>query len=378
MSLTHRSHRPVLPPGPALRGAMAFIMGALCAVPLSAGSVNPDLSVVGQVFGGFTGDPASPDEGEPSLSLGETEILLEAALNPFFKGYFTVAAGEEGFEMEEAYASVLRGLRFGLGLKAGKYRLGFGALNPAHPHAYPFLETPRAWASLLPGGEEGFNDVAVQASILLPTPGDWASTLSVDLLGGGSFHPEQDASRPGWLGRWSHSVELGSKGALEAGISGATGIDDAAGELRGYLGGADLKIKLYLPGSSRLVLQGEGAFRRSHAKVGQFGADGTDGAEAAVPEGTATEEDRSGFYAFADYSHRGRWNLGLLYDQAEREGDPASVDRSLMAFAGLAILEESTVIRLGYRHVLPEGRDGHPVLALQFTFSMGPHKPHRF
>jgi hypothetical protein len=102
--------------------------------PLTAGVANPDISAIGQVRGGITDDPGSVDKDEPTLALGESEFIVNAALNPYLKGFFTLAAGEEGVGVEEAYATLLRGLPWGLGLKAGKYRLGLGKLNPFHPH----------------------------------------------------------------------------------------------------------------------------------------------------------------------------------------------------------------------------------------------------
>ena len=348
------------------RIAAGLMGGALLALPTTAGVINPDISAIGQVLGGITGDPGSTDQDEPTLSLGESEFILDAALNPYLKGFFTIAAGEEGFDIEEAYAAVLRGLPYGLGIKTGKYRLGLGKLNPVHPHAYPFIDPPRAWVSLL--GEEGFNEVAVQASILLPTPGDWASTFSVDMIQGNSFHEGQDQTRLGWLGRWSNSFLIGEKGAFDMGLSGATGTDVVAGggvekDHRGYLAGADLKAKFYLPGASQLTLQGEGLFRRSHS------ADSVTG---------VSSEDRRGFYAFADYKYHTRWNFGALYDQVERAGDAAFTDRSIKAFTGFAVLEESTMLRAGYEYFMPEGEDAFQTLSLQFLFSMGPHKPHQF
>jgi hypothetical protein len=336
--------------------------GLFLVPPLTAG-INPDLSAVGQLRGGIQGENASFDPDEAALSLGESELILDAALNPYLRGSFTVSAGEEGFEMEEAYAVALRGLGYGLGLKAGKYRLGFGKLNAVHPHAYPFLDVPDAWAALMPGGEEGFNEAAVQASVLLPTPGDWASTVSVDLIEGKSFHPHEDRTRLGWLGRWSNSLLLGEKAALEAGVSGATGLDAPTGDARGWLAGGDLKVKLYLGGTSQLVLQGEGLFRRSHT------------VDSAAPG--PISHGQYGFYAFADWKVN-RWNAGLLYDQFQHQEDEDRMDRSVKAFGGFALWEETTLLRAAYGISFPDGGDAVHGLALQFLFSMGPHKPHQF
>jgi hypothetical protein len=344
---------------------LAFVLMAV-SLParLAAGVVNPDISALGQVRGGFTDHAGSADRNQPTLSLGEAEFIFEAALNPYFKGAFTVSAGEEGLGLEEAYTTMVKGLPWGLGLKAGKYRLGFGKANPVHPHALPFLDPPRAWVSLMPGGEEGFNQTAIQVSELLPTPGTWASTLSADLIQGDAFHPEDERSRLGWLGRWSNNFLVGDGLAVEGGVSGATGMDDIDSRSRGYLLGADAKAKFYLPGSSQLTLQAEAAFRRSHSVD-------------TLTE-TVSAEDRQGFYAFADYRYHTRCNGGLLVEQWEREGDPSRIDRAAKVFIGYAVLEESTVLRLAYEYFAPEGGPGVNTVSAQLVFSMGPHKPHQF
>lgn len=347
----------------AVSAVFAITQAALLPFPCAAGVVNPDISAVGQLRAGLTDDKASADQGEPALSLGETELILDAWLNPYLKGNFTLSGGEEGVGVEEAYASWVKGLPLGLGLKAGKYRLGFGKLNPAHPHVNPFIDPPAAWISLMPGGEEGFNEAAVQASILLPTPGDWASTVSADVVQGAQFHPDEKATRLGWLGRWSNSFLLGEAGALETGISGATGTDNVAENLRGYLAGADVKAKFYLAGGSQFTVQGEGLFRRSHAVDSVTGV---------------SIEDRSGFYAVADYRYHVHVNFGGMYDQYERAGDPGKTDRSVRAFAGYTMLEESALLRVAYGYSMPEDGVAAGTFSAQFLFTMGPHKAHQF
>jgi hypothetical protein len=330
----------------------------------TAGVVNPDLSAIGQLRAQATDDAASPDQNQPTLGLGEAEVLLSAPLNPYFNGWFTFSGGEDGVAVEEAYTTMVRGLPWGLGLKAGKYRLGFGKVNAAHPHAYPFIDPPRAWVSLMPGGEEGINEAAFQVSALLPTPGDWASTVSADVIQGNSFHPDDDRSRVGWLGRWSNSFLVGDAGALEAGVSGATGLDDIDTKYRGVLLGADLKAKFLLSNASQLTFQGEGAYRRSHAVD--------------TPSGVASRENRAGFFALADYRHPSRINGGGLYEQWQREGEPSATDRAARVFVGYAVLEESTLFRLSLERLMPDGGPAVHTLSAQLLFSMGPHKPHQF
>lgn len=343
-----------------------FRLPFLIAIPLTvySGVVNPDISAIGQVLGGVTDDATSPNKNEPALKSGEVEVVLDAYLNPYLKGWFTLSGSEDGFAVEEAYASVVKGLPWGLGLKAGKYRLGFGKVNPIHPHVLPFIEPPHSWVSLMPGGEDGFNETAVQISDLLPTPGDWASTVSVDVLEGKEFHPGDDRARLGWLGRWANDFLVGDAGALESGISGATGIDSVGLESRSYLLGADAKAKFYLPGASQLTLQGECLFSNGHI--------------ADTSTNTYATENRWGAYAFADYRYHTQYNGGILYEQWKREGAPSLMDRSIKVFAGYAVLEESTLLRMVYEHFMPEGGTAVNTVSAQLLFSMGPHKAHQF
>ncbi|MCK7516793.1 MAG: hypothetical protein MZV64_03260 [Ignavibacteriales bacterium] len=61
----------------------------------------------------------------------------------------------------------LRGLPLDMQIKAGKYLVGFGKLNTIHPHAWHFIERP-LFHQIFFGGE-GFNDIGVNFSFILPT-----------------------------------------------------------------------------------------------------------------------------------------------------------------------------------------------------------------
>ncbi len=346
---------------------LSFSIFPILAMGVHAGVVNPDISALGQVLGGITDDTASRDKNQPTLKSGEVEVDLDAALNPYVYGAFVLSADQNGFSVEEAYASVVKGLPWALGIKAGKYRLGFGKINPMHPHALPFIDPPRSVVSLLPGGEDGFNETGVQVSDLLPTPGDWASTVSADVLQGQEFHPNDERTRLGWLGRWANDFLIGDATAIETGVSGATGIDSIGPDTRTYLLGADAKAKFYLPGASQLTLQAEGIFRQSHVT------------DTLAPDAfTYSSESRWGGYVFADYHYQTQYNGGALYEQWERAGAPSRMDKSVKVFAGYAVLEESTLLRLAYEHFMPDGGKAVNTVSMQLLFSMGPHKAHQF
>src|SRR5687768_16364287 len=138
-----------------------------------AGPINPDISVIGQAFVRYTGDPGDPDRERARLDVGETEFFFDEAQNPYAHGTFVMTLREEGAELEEGFFNLTRGLPLGLALKGGKYRVGFGPLNPLHPHAYPFAERPRVLVEYLPG-DESFNETGVSVSRRFPIVGDFS------------------------------------------------------------------------------------------------------------------------------------------------------------------------------------------------------------
>ena len=95
--------------------------------------------------------------------------------------------------MEEGYFQLLRGLPGGLTVKGGKYRAGFGKMNPQHPHAVPFAERFRVLAAYLPGGES-LNETGVSLSERIPIPGDFSLTATGDWLQGDSYRIDRGPS----------------------------------------------------------------------------------------------------------------------------------------------------------------------------------------
>jgi len=355
---------------------ITIFYGVVLNVPMIfSGITNPDLSAIGQVFGGYTDDSKSINPNEPTLNLGEAEIVLDAYLNPYFKGWLTLSGSEDGVSLEEAYTSMVKGLPYGLAMKAGKYRLGFGKINTSHPHAYPFIAPPRSLVSLLPGGDGGFNETGVQVSEFLPTPGDWASTLSLDLIEGKEFHPNQKWTRLGGLGHWSNDFLLGETGALETGLSLATGNDFTQDQSRVFIYGLDLKAKFFLPGSSQLIFQAEAVLNQGHAidsTSAQFQQNKSDELQPFV------DQNRMGFVALIDYHFKTQYNGGLLFEQWDEATTQIETNRAVRGFLGYAVLEESTLLRLSLEHFMPESGEAINTLALQLIFSMGPHKAHQF
>ena len=374
--------------------ALLSLAGSLATIA-RAGTTNPDISVIDQPLIRWTDEAGNPEQHHPVFSVGETEFVFDAALNPYARGFFTVSLADGQVELEEGYFSLLRGLPGGITLKGGKYRVGFGKLNEKHPHTYPFAERPGVLAAYLPG-EESYNETGMNVSYRLPLPIAWSVTANADVLQGDSFrrpraagpspddplntNPEngdaQQEPRMAWVGRLAAFAPVGDRGGLEFGLSATQGTNNVAADARTQVLGGDVKAKLWTGASAYLLLQGE-----------WLSLDRDVAGWAGLPTGyTLANTQTSGAYAFADYNWASRYNAGASYENFE---DPETDGGSVAAvglFAGLALMEETTVFRLDWRRLersgaLPLGvTSSDPVqqLTMRVIFSMGPHKAHQF
>lgn len=347
--------------------------GALCALGVHAGVTNPDLSAIGQLRGGWTDDATQLDHDRATLNTGEAELVLDAPLNPYAHGTIVLTAAPEGAAVEEAYADLDQALPWGLAVRAGKYRVPFGRLNPSHPHALSFVEAPRVLrvAGLLPGDEDGWNESAVELSDLLPGVGTWAPRLSLDVQQGSGWRlpdtadPRSQETHLSWLGRFSNGFLVGDDLALDAGLSLGQGTTRVSDRTTAWLAGADIKAKLTLPDQAGLMAQAEVLVRRDNQP--------TDPVTGLRPDPVV----RGGGYLDLEAT-LGRWNLGVLGEQYQATETPDDWDRAARVFGGFSLMEETTLFRLVYERTFPHAGQGVSTVGAQMLFSMGPHKPHTF
>lgn len=377
-----------------------------------AGVNNPDISVIAQPYVELSddrgGEEGNPDRNRPRLHAGELEVVFEAYLNPYARGSVTLAFADEEVGMEEGYFDLVRGLPAGLAFRGGRYRAGFGKLNAAHPHTYPFARTFRTLSTYLPG-EEGLIENGLSLSKRISLPADAALTASVDWLQGDSFrigheHEDEeeaakhggtaagDGSRPAVLGRLSGFAMTGEQSGIEVGLSAVHGTNDAAEKLRTTILGADLKAKLWNSPRSYLVVQAEALrmerdqpVEREHEEAQRLAAGGKADGDP-EPGGERHETVKPlGFYLFADYNWARRYNVGASYERYQQATSEKTWDAAVGLFAGFSLMEETTAFRFGWERFMPgrpdhldEDPDAVNTFTLRMIFSMGPHKAHQF
>ena len=350
-----------------------------------AGVVNPDISVIGQPFITWTNDPAAVDRKRPRIDIGETEAIFDAALNPYAHGTFVMTLGKDGLGLEEGYFILTRGLPASLALKGGQYRLPFGRINPVHPHALPFAERFNVLAAYLPG-DEALIEPGVQLSRRFALVGDTSLDVNGDWLQGDSYRIARQSSgdpgdplagggddragesRPAFLARVSSFSLLGEQSGLEVGLSATRGVNNVAAGTQTRVLGADVKAKLWTSPRAYAVVQAE-ALHLDREEAAWDPALGTY---------THTTVKPTGGYLFTDFNWATRYNAGASYECFQRPTAGKEWDQSVGAFAGLALLEESTAFRAEWRRFAPDGGDAFDTVILRVVFSMGPHKAHQF
>ncbi len=177
--------------------------------------LNPDISLIGDFIGTAGRNTVSPSR---SLELHESEVGMQAIIDPYARADAFISFGETGVNVEEGYVT-FTALPAGLLLKVGKMRADFGKVNTTHNHALPFIDRPLATNNLV-GGEDGIDDAGISLSRFLPAPKNWFLEGTAQVFRGDSSDifqagRRQDVSAVGHLRAYrdlseSTNLDLGS------------------------------------------------------------------------------------------------------------------------------------------------------------------------
>ncbi len=388
-----------------LRFFLAFCLLAIMVTSGSALALAPaDLSAIGD-FRAFTQNiDSSAKRNNLNLAFEELEIAIQGYLNPFAVGNAIVTSSGDNFEIEEASATIVRGLPWNLNIKVGKYLVDFGKLNQEHPHAWSFVDRPLVYRMLI--GADGLNDVGFDLSTLLPV--GFYSKLSLNVLSGKSLEfdgLDRGTQRPIAVGRLNAFLPVGEFGNVDVGVSGLRGIYlgsnsplSGGHSLNATMVNIDFKYKYRPSDYTAVVVQGEWLWNRR---------------DILNSAGTGSVSNHGG-YGYVDWRFLKRYNAGGMidyapgvfdyeagdtYDTGPSVGNNTPLGRfdnknstlALTGFAGFALVEETTLIRLYGRYMKFNIHDSsllaNPnetskksqfLVGLQVIFSMGPHKPHQF
>src|SRR5205085_12527088 len=118
--------------------------------------------------------------------------------------------------VEESYApSEALALRFwgtpplGRKIKVGRFRTAFGLNNISHTHDLPQSDRPLVIQEFL--GAEGMVANGIGTSSFLPSPGDTALELNLQVLQGGNSNVAEDNNRLSYLANLNWFVPIGDE-----------------------------------------------------------------------------------------------------------------------------------------------------------------------
>ncbi|MEP6512734.1 MAG: hypothetical protein ABJA79_02610 [Parafilimonas sp.] len=280
-------------------------------------SFNPDIGVIGD----FQGSYISTGKKNFDMYLNETEVSLQAVVDPYARADFFLSfarnpeTGEYGVEVEEGYLTTLS-LPAKLQLKVGKFREAVGRINPTHPHALPFIDLPNAFVNYF--GEEGLNDEGVSLSWLLPNKAFYQE-LVVQVTSGFTGAPAFSRSEGNhliYLGHLKNFFTLNDNATLELGLTGITGPNDSS--FTTNIGAADITYKwkpVQLNTYRSLTWQSELYFSK-----------------AKFSENNSTSS--FGLYSFIQYQLAKRWFAVGRYDYAQKPYNKTIKEQAYSLTAG--------------------------------------------
>jgi len=401
--------------------AVAGQAAAASSRPAGESAFNPGISLIlNGTYGNLSKDPAryriggfAPTQGEVApprrgLSLGESELVFSANIDPNFRGTLIAAIGaDDRIGVEEGYVQTL-GLSNGFTIKAGRFLSGIGYQNEIHAHAWDFTDASLAGKVFL--GNQ-LSDDGVQVKWVAPT--ELYFDLGMEAGRGRKFPGGPDGGRSkngfGSGTLFAHlGGDLGESSAWRLGLSHLqTSPQDrtyadldstGAGVTNGFTGSSRLwvvdGILKWAPNGNasekNFKLQGE-YFRRTEGGALTYD---TTAASLGTRSG-AYASRQSGLYAQGVYQFLPQWRAGYRYDRLDAGTTSIGlVNSGALSAANFPILNaynptrntfmvdwspsEFSRVRLQYARdrSLPGIADNQ--VFLQYIMSLGAHGAHKF
>ena len=323
-------------------------------------ALNPDIGIVGSFLGATGRNQVNPF---PSLSLQESEVSLQAIVDPYARADFFLAIGEEGIEVEEGYVT-FPALPGNFLLKGGKMRSSFSRVNTFHNHTLPWIDRPMVQFNLMGGSLEeadvGIKEAGLSVSRIVPAPIFLEATAELFRGDSGSLFQASRRSDVSSVFHLRGYQDLSESTNLEIGGSYARGHNDVGSDFLTHLGGLDATLRwkplrraIYHSFSAR----SEFVWSRRQEEAGTQRA--------------------FGFFASAEYQFARRWFGGARFDWSERARAANQHDNATSLVLTYWPSEFSQIRGQLRRTHYAEGNTANELL-FQFLFTLGAHGAHVF
>ena len=324
--------------------------------------LNPDISMIGDFIGTVGHNSVVPSK---SLELHESELGVQAIIDPYARGDFFVSFGEQGVNVEEGYIT-FTSLPQGFVARVGKMRAAFGKVNTIHNHALDYIDRPLATVNLL-GGEDGIDDAGISVTRIFAGPKDWFLEGTAQVFRGDSADVFQASDRKdvSVVGHFRGYKDLSESTNLDIGFSYARGHNDTGSAFLTNLYGLDTTLR-WKP--LRRAVYNSLLWRN------EFFWSNRDQLSASI---TPETEHAFGLYSSLNYRVNRRWTVGGRFDRSDRVTNSALTDTGFSSILTYWPSEFSQ-IRGQYRF----GRYAEGLTANEFLFQvlfvLGAHGAHPF
>ncbi len=314
---------------------------------------NPEISVTGDVR--VTGSRPGPQED--NFDVREFSLGFQSALDPYSNTKIFFSLGEEGVEVEEAYA-YWTGLPGGFRFDVGRFRQQLGELNRWHLHAVPETEYPMVLRDYFGEGGLAGNGLSLYWVLPVTTVGGGVHELWGQVTRGSNEVIFEDGNRPSFLGHLNNFWQVSRSTYFQIGATGVYGTNPDV-DLETSVFGGDFRLTWRPPQRAlykEFTIRGEGyAVRKEFAGVG----------------GT-----RLGGYLSATYQTSIRTHVGARFDYVEMLAAPDEYKWAIVP--NLTFWQSEWVfLRAEWQHLsvpVLTGRDVSDQFAVQVVWSIGPHK----
>ncbi len=316
---------------------------------------NPSVSAIGNFLavGG-----SNPVENLPSAELRESEVALQAIVDPYARADFFISFGEEGVGVEEGFAS-FTSLPGKFLVKVGRQRISFGKINTLHLHVLPWADEPLNVVNLL-GGEEGWVGTGVSVARLIPLPGDTFSELTLQAMRPERLFVVESRGDLAYNGHYRLFRDLSESVNLDLGLSYGLGPNGTSPDAKTRLEGIDTTLR-WKP--LRTATYRSATFRGEYFRSQR--------------EDPAGDQKAKGWFASEDYQLAKRWFVGGRVEAANRAADASMTDRGgalILTFWPSEFSQLRSELR---RRKYADGTSADEVL-LQVQFAIGAHGAHPF
>jgi hypothetical protein len=339
----------------------------------AAKALNPDISMIGDFIASAGHNPINPT---PSFQMHESELGVQAIVDPYARADFFLSFGETGVNLEEGYIT-FTALPKGFVARAGKMRAAFGKVNTLHNHVLPWVDRPLVIQNLV-GGEDGIDDAGVSVQHIIPAPKNLFLEFTGQVFRGDSadVFTASDKNDVSVVGHLRAYKDLTDNSNIDMGGSYSRGHNLFGSPFLTNLYGIDAMYR-WKPLSRSIyrsfVARSEFIWRQQNQPSSLISC-----VTIVCPPNTITGFQRAfGFYTSADYQFARRWFFGGRVDSSDRAFNAHLNDKG-----GSLVLtywpSEFSQIRGQYRLTrYAENFDAHE-LFIQVQFALGAHGAHPF